>query len=168
MKLLDENDIEETDFRDFFHEFMKRPLRKVTPRGSQVVFENLVKMLEPVATSKAPDRLFEGNAEKFMTCFLLALRLKNVNEKKRRMLELVSLQALYRSMTLPDFRMWEVLWIDDSLPEFLQSQSEQGMRIVQGIKGLIDELLLYVASSGKNWEDFEDLQHRRRLIKVLF
>ena len=151
MKLLDENDIEETDFRDFFHEFMKRPLRKVTPRGSQVVFENLVKMLEPVATSKAPDRLFEGNAEKFS-----------------RMLELVSLQALYRSMTLPDFRMWEVLWIDDSLPEFLQSQSEQGMRIVQGIKGLIDELLLYVASSGKNWEDFEDLQHRRRLIKVLF
>ena len=168
LKILDENDFEETDFRDFFREFMKRPLRKVTPRGSQIVFENLVKMLEPIAQLNAPDKFFEGNAEKFMTCFLLALRLKGVSEKKRRTLELFSLQALYRSMTLPDFRTWEILWITDSLPEFLQSHSEQAMDIIYGMKSLMDELILTVSTSGKNWEDFEDLKHRRRLMNLLF
>ena len=168
LDLLEKDAFEDTEFRDYFHEFMKRPFPEVHPRGSKIVFENLVNMLTPASNPNASDRIFEGNAEKFMTCFLLALQNRNIDNRKMRAIELLALESLYHAMTLPELRMWDILWIVNSLPEFLQSQSEQAMRIIRGCKSLMDELILDVAYAGKDWEDHNNLIYYRRLMNVLF
>ena len=159
----------ETDFRDFFRKVMQKPMPSVHLTGERLVFENVIKMREPFANVNASDDLFEGQAEKFMTCFLLSQRrFKQVDEKKRRAVEIFALQSLYKSMTLPKFQPWTMVWLVDSLPEFLQSQSEQALKIILGIKRSIGELITMVDDYGRDFEDAGDLIERKRLLDVLF
>ncbi len=159
----------ETNFRDFFREVMQKPMPSVHLTGEKIVFENVVRMLEPVADINASDELFENQAEKFMTCFLLSQRrLKNIDEKKRRAIEDFALQSLYRTMTVSEVKTWSMVWIIDSLPEFFQSRSEPALKIILGCKKIIGELASMVGSYGRDWEDAGDLVERKRLLDVLF
>ena len=159
----------ETDFRDFYRRIMlkSKPSPKLT--GEKIVLGNIIKMLDSVADVNASDELFENQAEKFMTCFLLSQRrLKHVDEKKRRAIEIFALQSLYKSITLPEFKTWSMLWIIDSIPELLQSRSKQAMQIILGCKQSIDDLIKIVGMYGRNFEDVADLVYRKRLLEVLF
>ena len=167
IKVLDTDAFEDTSFRDFYRKFMRLPMPNIRERGDQVIVNNLLKMLEPTMNPHASDKIFEGNAEMFMTCFLLALRNRRIDERKMRALELLALESLYHAMTLPDFRMWEILWIIDSYPEFMQSDSEPANKIIRGIKGLMHELILDVASAGRDWEDYIDLLYRQKLFDLI-
>ncbi len=128
----DRNDVEDTEFRDFYCELRKFPFRR-TFHDDETRLKNLVAMLE--------DQTFEGMLEKYLTCFHLSQVIKNISVDDRKILTRLSLDGILKSLSCAHIKPQDALLLLDILPQILKTRSKKAHEVFEVSKRLSQSLM---------------------------
>ena len=130
----DRNEIEDTSLRDFRRELIKLPRRK-SQYGREIQLQNLIEML------KNPSNQFQGELEKFLTCFHLSQTIENLSSEDREFLARLSLQSILKSLSLPKIKQHDAILFMEELPRILISRLPEASEIFERSRFLADSLI---------------------------
>ena len=142
----DRNEIEDTSLRDFRRELIKLP-RRESYHGFEIQLENLITMLIPSAeffdgmNLNQRENFFEGQLEKFITCFYLSHTIPNLDKDFRKMLEKLSLKSILECLNSNEIFPADCLLLLDCLPKIFSTRLPEALKLIKRCESLCNVLL---------------------------
>ena len=148
------NAVEDTGLRDLYRQLKSKPLPMIKDHSETKILQNVKTMLEPFFDSNAPDEIFRGQTERFLTCFCLIEKINLLTDKEKSDVRNLILEYLLKSIKVTNLTVQGYAMLLNSWREIFAAHSKPAMKILNLIRGFMPSAIHWVEYWAKTDETF--------------